>query len=125
MEFIILTITGFFILLTTILAAATLSQEKQAEKTFIESDDLGRSIQQELIIAANLEDGYKRNFLIPSKLQNSQISITNNITSKNTGYISITFENTELYYETPKLNGSIRIGNNTIEKIDNALYINR
>ena len=124
MEFIFLSLLGFFILFTVIIALGTFAAQKTTEKTNIEAEDLGRSLQQELIISADLEEGYQRKFFIPDNINNKNISVNNGITSKNTGYITISYENRELYYEVPPLTGTIQIGTNTIKKSNDTLYIN-
>ncbi|MCF7871938.1 hypothetical protein K9L97_02795 [Candidatus Woesearchaeota archaeon] len=123
LEFILLSILGFFILFTTIIALGSFSAQKTQEKIMIEAEDLGRSIQQELLIAADLQDGYQRTINIPEQIEDKKIQITTGTTTIDTGYFTFTLDQIELYYETPKITGTLKTGDNQITKTNNTITI--
>ena len=86
--------------------------------------DLAISIQQELIFASELEDGYRREFYLPTKLNNIDYSITNGNTSSYNGYLTFQYESQEFFYIIPAVVGSIQKGSNVLRKYNNTLYLN-
>lgn len=81
--------------------------------------DLALKLQKELIIAANVEDGYVRVFQVPSKLASIDYSLetmnsTITVQSKNALYI----------VTIPKTIGNVSKGINTINKTSGIIYIN-
>jgi hypothetical protein len=82
--------------------------------------DVGVMVQQELVIASNVEDGYVRVFNVPSKLDDSinyDLQIINNTLIANTSEY-------ECVLNVPSTIGNIQKGNNTINKTDGVLYLN-
>ena len=59
-EFLSLIAMGIFMSLAIILALLSLSADKTKEKTYYELNDLGRVLQEEILFAIDLEDGYIR-----------------------------------------------------------------
>lgn len=122
-EFLSLTIIGFLILLTMIAALGVYSSGKKLEKTYAEIQDIGRTVQQELLIASEVQDGYRREIYIPESVNGIFINLTYGNTTKNTGYLSFKFENQEVYYEVPQLSGNIGLGVDIISKNNKTINI--
>jgi len=122
-EFLSLTIIGFLILLTMVAALGGYSSSKKLEKTYSEIQDVGRTVQQELMIASEVQEGYQREIYIPENINGININLTYGNTTKNTGYLSFKFENQEVYYEVPKLRGDIGLGVNIISKTNETINV--
>ena len=90
---------------------------KQKESELVR--DLALKLQKEVLLAANVEDGYVRVFLIPDKLDNIDYFLTVqnytiNIQSKNSFYI----------LPIPRTIGNLTRGANVINKTGGVIYIN-
>ena len=90
---------------------------KQKESELVR--DLALKLQKELLLAANVEDGYVRVFQIPDKLDNIDYFLTVqnytiNIQSKNSFYI----------LPIPRTIGNLTRGANVINKTGGVIYIN-
>ncbi|MFH1649565.1 MAG: hypothetical protein ABIA93_03380 [Candidatus Woesearchaeota archaeon] len=77
MEFIILLGMLIVILMSFMGVLATLTQDKLDEKGRELMLDLGRSVQSELILAAEVEPGYTRRISIPEKLEGIPVNVSN------------------------------------------------
>jgi len=90
-----------------------LQKENEAVK------DLALKLQQELLIAATVEDGYVRVFEIPDNLDNINYSLA---TVKNS---TITIKSKNAFYivSIPRAIGRVGKGTNTINKTDGVIYI--
>lgn len=122
-EFLLLAGTSIFILLLILISMYSLSKGKTDEKTYYELDDFGKSLQQEILLASELEDGYVRTMNIPMTLNGRNFNITTNQTSAYNGYIKINYEVYEFYYAIPIVNGTFKKGMNTITKQNGVLSI--
>ena len=90
---------------------------KQKESELVR--DLALKLQKEVLLAANVEDGYVRVFQIPDKLDNIDYFLTVqnytiNIQSKNSFYI----------LPIPRTIGNLTRGANVINKTGGVIYIN-
>ena len=81
--------------------------------------DLGLKLQQELLIAATVEDGYARTFTIPDTLD--RINYT--LTTKNST-ITVESAHGRFIVSIPKAVGNVSRGANTINKTGGVIYIN-
>ena len=124
-EYLLLTGISFFVVFVLIIILSSLMESKRNEKAFYELDDFGRSIQQELILASELEDGYNRPINIPTTVNGRQYTITTGNVSPSNGYLIITlgFMGQEIFYEVPPINGSFRKGWNRIWKVNGNITI--
>ena len=122
-EFLILLIMGVFIILTFIVIVQKLSDEKLEGKALNELDDLGKSIQQELLLATQLEDGYSREIYIPPKLYGIVYIMNLSNASSTIMYLNFYFEGTELFYAVPYLQGDVKTGLNTIAKQNGTISV--
>ena len=81
--------------------------------------DLALKLQKELLIAANVEDGYVRSFEIPDKLDSIDYSLT---TQNST--ITVRSGNSFYLVAVPKVFGNVSKGTNKINKTGGVIYIN-
>jgi len=81
--------------------------------------DLGYSLQNELILANQVEDGYERIVVLPDKVESAQYSI-----SKVNNDLVITYRSAELLFPVPQnITGAFQKGTNTIHKISGVVSI--
>lgn len=83
--------------------------------------DITFKTQTEISIAARVEDGYYRVFALPEKLENS---LNYTIVMNDTMVIAESV-NSQYIFFTPKVNGSLKKGNNTIKKVGGVIYLNQ
>lgn len=83
--------------------------------------DFGRYLQNELILAADLNDGYNREIYLPQNIGGIDYSISN--TQKSFTIISYPSK-LHFTYHIPKIQGSLQKGTNLIHKEGGVVYIN-
>ena len=118
-EFFVLLGLAFLIALAFELASIDQLNDFRARKESEAVKDLTLKLQKELLIAANVEDGYVRIFTIPDELNNINYSLT---TQNST--ITVQSKNSFYIVSMPKAVGSINKGTNTINKTGGVIYIN-
>lgn len=81
--------------------------------------DLALKLQKEVLVAATVEDGYAREFIIPDNLDRINYSLT-------TQNSTITVESAHSLYivPIPKTVGNVTKGSNKINKTGGVIYIN-
>lgn len=119
----LLTGIAIVLLITLIAAIATIGADRLDQKTYYELIDISRSIQQELLFAAELRDGYTRTIVIPESINGNRFEITTGSTSATNSYFIVTFKEQELIYIIPPVNGSLATGINHINKKNNTIHI--
>lgn len=81
--------------------------------------DMGYSLQNELILASQVEDGYERIVVLPEKVESADYTI-----SKTHNDLVITYRSTELLFAVPQdITGCFQKGNNTIRKSSGTISI--
>lgn len=115
---------SFAMLFTFAIVIMSISTQKNEQKTYEELNDLGLSLQQEFLLASELEDGYTRLIYVPIQLNGLPYVITNGNSLDAEGYLDISFADVGLTYNIPKLNGTIQKGNNLLVKTDGWLVLN-
>ena len=123
LEFIFLIGIGLVMLLIFLVIVGTLGKEKTDEKSYAELDDLGKTIQQELILASNMEYGYNRKMNIPTAVNNRDFTVTTGNISEHNSYLSIDFQGHSIYYIIPSISGTIEKGDNIIKKDEDGVKI--
>jgi hypothetical protein len=126
-EFLLLIAMAFFIILTLLVSLLSISERNTKMKAYQEMDDLGKSLQQEFLLASQLEDGYTRRINLPltmSGVQYTAIIGSSNHTNTTNSYLLLTFESTEIFYALPPIIGNLTLGNNILIKNNNTLRIN-
>ena len=117
---------AFFIVLAFMISAYSVAKNSEDSKNYADLDDLGKSIQQELLLASTLEDGYSRRINIPQTIVGGSFNITNGNIGNIQGYIQFNYATNkpiEIYYITPIFIGNITKGYNTIRKNNGSLYV--
>jgi hypothetical protein len=122
-EFLLLVGLSFAIIIILMISVFYLSEDNTTRKTYTDLMDFGRSLQQELLLASNLEDGYIRPINIPLTVNGLDFNITTG-TYNSTGYLILSYKATETFFVVPSVNGSFIKGKNIIRKMNNTLYIN-
>ena len=81
-------------------------------------NDLGYSIQDEIILATTVEDGYMRTFTIPNRADRFIYNLSTSTTgvTLTSGYLTIT-------YAIPQITGTFAKGANTIQKINGEIIV--
>ena len=74
-------------------------------------------IQDEVILASKMRDGYSKGFLLPDKIGGNDYILVSNLNS-----ISIEYDNKEIFIIIPTIQGNFD-KNNTITKINGELYV--
>jgi hypothetical protein len=118
-EFISMMMAATAMILIFVVIFSTLYQDNFDDKKRIISNDFGKSIQNEYIIAAGASSGYSRRFFIPNTLEGFDYNI-----SSNDVQLSIDLDNVPVYFYIPKTTGSIKKGNNKIENRNGTICLN-
>lgn len=122
-EFILLTMFSLVLLLVLLTALSTVSTEKSKQRAYYEVHDIAASIQQEILLASELHDGYRREFYIPETVRNLDFDLDlANASSGN--YLRVTFDTQEIFYLLPPINGTMYKGSNTLTKNEGMLFLN-
>lgn len=127
MEFLLTIAMAFFVILTLLISILVISERNTKMKTYQKMDDLGKALQQEFLLASQLEDGYTRRINLPMTLNGLEYTAivgSSNYTTTNSSYLLFTFSSTELFYAIPSVTGTIHLGNNILVKNNNTLRIN-
>lgn len=117
-------VVSFALLFTFAVVIQSLSTQKNEQKTFEEVNNLGISLQNEFLLASELEDGYTRIIYVPETINGLQYTITNGNATDGDGYLEINFLDLGIGYNIPLLNGTIQKGNNVLHKTDGWLVLN-
>ena len=120
LEFMILTGILFFLLFLLILhqlsGAKDVSRQKESELVY----DLALKLQEEIKTASLVEDGYFRDFTIPSKLDNFDYAL-----AVSNGFLTVQTGNSIYTTRIPNITGTINKGANSIKKSGGVVYINQ
>ena len=115
-------LVGMAFLVTLVFSALSLKDlnnfRNQKENEDIK--DLALKLQQEVIIAAGVEDGYVRSFNIPDKLD----SINYSLYIYNSSLLLVQSKNGFYLVQIPRIVGNISKGTNIINKTNGIIYVN-
>lgn len=123
-EFLMLIVMAFIVVMSLLIATLVISENNSETKAYREMDDLGKSLQQEFMLASQLEDGYARKINLPLTLNGQEYHAVVGQSNPTNGYLILQYEETELYYLIPPVNGNITLGNNILVKQNGTLHIN-
>ncbi|HYD03048.1 MAG TPA: hypothetical protein VEC16_02000 [Alphaproteobacteria bacterium] len=124
-EFLLLIGMAFFIIIVLLISLMSVSEGNHKTKTYNDLNDLGMSLQEEFLLAAELEDGYTRKINLPATVNGVQYNATlGSLANDTRSYLQIDYESTQLYYELPKIYGTLTMGDNIIRKNDGVLRLN-
>jgi hypothetical protein len=131
MEFMVIMTIMFLIFSAFSVVMLNQILEIKKEKTWNQLKELGDAIKSEVDIAASVENGYKRSFDIPGKIDGRayEIDILSEVIG-NKSSIVISFINStgfESYYTTVPINvmGKIYVGGNNITKNSTTICLNK
>lgn len=113
--------TGMAIVVTFVLllVVGEMINRNADEKKTIILNDYGYYIQNEFILAAETEPGYKRIIDIPNELENIEYSIWN--TDK---ILFVNSSKIEFWWHIPETQGNVQKGINIIQNINGSVCIN-
>ncbi len=118
-EFMLLVGVVFFAVLVLVAASYTNISELKGKKEFLMAKDVASIVQNELVLASQVEDGYSRSFLLPENLDGVQYTllvINNSLT--------ITTSKSSYFVRIPAVQGNAAKGMNNITKQDNIVVLN-
>jgi hypothetical protein len=125
MEFLLLISLAFFIVIVFLAATYSVSKGNAQIQAHTTVDDLGKSLQQEFLLASGLEDGYTRKINLPMTVNGVEYSAFIGQTSPQNNYLLLSFEDSsELFYMIPPIIGNISLGDNVLRKINGTLRLN-
>ncbi len=119
MEFVMLVMLAFMIMAVFSVIARDRMMDLRQEEEYAYLQDVVSYVNSEILIASNVEDGYSRQFSIPSTLNGVIYNI-----SFSQGYITAESVHHEYAARTAEVEGSIAKGQNTISKKNGTVYIN-
>ena len=125
MEFIFLTGIAIVFTFIALIVVTELLGDNTNLRTRIIIDDFAHSLENEFIIAAQVEPGYKREINIPQELEgiSYEVSINNSVDNKRS-YLLVIYEFGVLEIEIPYTHGKINIGENIIENRNGTVCLN-
>jgi len=102
------------ILFTTLLAwvAYYYVTDYSEQRNIRRLQDLGYSLQNEIILAYTVEPGYTRTVRVPQYLGNEVVNISNTAND-----IILEHQGSEIAFRIPAISGSFSTGENTIQKL--------
>ncbi len=119
MEFVFLIGLAFMVMLVFISSTRSEFSTLRTEEERGMVKDVSVMVQQELIIASNVNDGYVRVFYVPLTLD----SISYNLQIINNTLLTTT-EDYDYVLNLPPVVGDIQKGNNTVNKTNGVVYLN-
>lgn len=114
-------ITFFFLVFTMVALTifSIISSQKQTQNKILSISDMGRGIEHELYAAAQVPDGYYREFFIPRNYNGVMLQIDQYEKS-----FEIGDDKFKEVFPIPRINGNLRIGRNIIEKNAGEVCLN-
>ena len=96
-----------------------LTKDYSEEKNLRRLLDYGYSLQNEIILASEVEPGYERTIFIPNKIDGVSYTI-----SQQNNYFVLTYKGNDLVFDIPEVTGSFQKNqNNTIRKQGDTVII--
>lgn len=120
-EFTILIWLALLITMIFILFLYTSGKSRTDERINAKMNDFGASLQNEFVLASQMNDGYVRNL----KLKDNIESTDYNITILSQKLLMLSYAERNIYFKIPRVNGSISKGNNIITKIGDDILISQ
>jgi hypothetical protein len=118
-EFIILIGIGLIMLIIFVSSTSDHAERLNSQRDFIVLKDISYKIQNEINLASQVKEGYKRTFYLPDELDGNEYTIT---TYENEFKVSM--NNMDFSLRIPKINGTIKKGNNTITNKGGVINLN-
>lgn len=118
LEYISLVMVGIIFALITLSAFLIVMNETKSDKEYEQLRQYGFQIQEELILASEVQEGYSREITIPEKVGQSDFNISN--TDRR---LILTYEDLTIPYPIPSTNGTLVKGTNMIRKVGGLVVI--
>lgn len=123
-EFLVLLMMSAFIIMTLLVSLNVVTGKKQMQQSYLQLQDIAKATQQEIILAAQVNDGYTRQFYIPPSVGRFDFVLeTGNATSAGS-YFTMDFEDIQLFYKIPQVYGELQTGMNNITKTNGKVLLN-
>ena len=110
-EFVIIVAMAFIIGALFLTSAADIFQRMSDRQRVAALNDVGYRIQDEVILATVVQDGYERTFTVPAKADRFTYGIDSQATR-----ITLTSGTVAISYGIPEIDGAVAKGTNTITK---------
>lgn len=120
LEFVLLISLAFMTMMVFAIVTRNSMIDLRGEEEYAALKDVMHVVQGEIIIAISVEDGYKRQFIVPLDLDG--INYTIEISE---GYLIGESKNHEYLLKVSNVNGSITKGINVLTKLGGAVYLNQ
>jgi|GEM_PF-950201 len=124
-EFMLMTSLAMVVLVVMIGVLYYIFRDYSEEKNMNRLMNLGYSLQDELILASQVESGYERNLTIPEMVGSAEYSINQTHNPNSTpDDLFIIYKGTHLLFPIPaNITGNLTKGSNTITKTDQNTII--
>jgi len=119
MEFVMLIVIAFMIMIVFAIFTRGRIVDLRGEEEYVSLKDVTHAVQSEITTAANVEDGYERQFTVPLTLDG--INYTIGISE---GYVVSESENHEYVLRVSPVVGNLTKGINLIRKEGGVVYLN-
>ncbi|MGV8141517.1 MAG: hypothetical protein ACP5NW_03690 [Candidatus Woesearchaeota archaeon] len=126
-EFLLLIAVAFFVVLSLLVITFSIYESNSRADAYGQINDFGTALQQEFLLASQMEDGYTRRINLPITMNGMDYNITIGIGgagNSTNGYMLLNYEVVELYYLIPRVIGNISFGDNILRKENGTLLIN-
>ncbi|RLE43527.1 hypothetical protein DRJ48_00715 [Candidatus Woesearchaeota archaeon] len=119
LEFVI--IVALILVITLIFVATVYLETKSvnSKRLFLGLQDLGESVQSEILLAATSKSGYSRSFTLPSEVADTSYNI-----SIQSNQLILTSGEYEVSFSIPSVVGGINKGSNRIANRGGVVYLN-
>jgi hypothetical protein len=110
---------SFLVAIGLIVALSHLAADIKTDKNEQEIILIGKTIQQELILASTVTPGYVRSITLPQTVKGNNYQISLN----SSNYIVLSYDNIQRFFQIPTANGTISKGENTIRTTNQGIEI--
>jgi hypothetical protein len=119
-EFAFMVMLSLAFLASTLIVVAFYLERSQTQAIDAGLTDVVSQVQQELLLAATVEDGYTRIFFIPETVEGQGYALTNDHTT-----VTATSPNGPIAIKLiPSVNGTLQRGENTLRRHSGMLCVN-
>lgn len=111
MEFIMMLAMAILIGMTFLVAAAGVLTDRSEEQRIAALNDVGYALQDEVILATTVSDGYRRTVVVPEQADRFTYTLSAGQT-----WVTLSSGSTTITYQLPPVTGAFQKGENTIAK---------
>jgi len=122
-EFMLLLAIAFAVVIVMLIILLSISENNKKTESYYNMEDLGSSLQQEFLLAAELEDGYTRKIDLPLTLNGLTYTVTIVNGTHSHYYMLLSYTGGEVDYLIPPVNGTLILGENVLVKDNGTLRI--